>query len=231
MNPPLNDAPLSRAGVWRGIRTSVPLGVASWIVGLGFGVAAQSTLPLWAALFMSGSVFAGAAQFAALQMWSAPLPFLPIWLSTFAVNARFSLLSASLAPWLARYRGWRPWVALAILAEGQWAVTTEAHGRGDRDLGVLVGASVVVWAAWMTGTAMGFLASPLLGDPRRFGLDLVLVLFFAATLTSSWRGPRDLVPWTAAALATWGATFVVGPEWQVIVAALVGATVGAWRDA
>lgn len=222
----------TRAGVRRGMRASGPLGVASAVVGLGFGVAArQALLPLWAALFMSGTVFAGAAQFAALQMWTAPLPYLPIWLSTFAVNARFSLLSASLAPWLAQYRGWRPWAALAILAEGQWAVSSEAYRRGDRDLGVLVGASLVVWTAWMAGTAAGVVAMPLLGDPRRLGLDLVLVLFFAATLTSGWRGPRDLVPWGAAALATWGAARVVGPEWQVFVAALVGATVGAWRDA
>lgn len=223
---------LSRAGVWRGMRASVPLGVASWVVGAGFGVAArQALLPVWATLLMSGTVFAAASQYAALALWTAPLPYLPIWLSTFAVNARFSLLSASLSPWLSKVGGWRPWLTVALLAEGQWAVGTEAYARGDRDLGVIVGAGVVVWTAWMAGTAMGFLASPLLGDPRRFGLDLVLVLFFSATLTSSWRGPRDLVPWGAAALATWAATFVVGPEWQVIVAALVGATVGAWRDA
>ena len=162
MTPPSDFAyQLTRAGVGRGIRASVPLGVASAVVGLGFGVAArQATLPLWATLCMSGTVFAGAAQFAALQMWTAPLPYLPIWLSTFAVNARFSLLSASLAPWLAHYRGWRPWAAVAILAEGQWAVSTEAYGRGDRDLGVLVGASLMVWTAWMAGTAAGFLATP-----------------------------------------------------------------------
>jgi predicted branched-subunit amino acid permease len=82
----------------------------------------------------------------------------------------------------------------------------------------------------MTGTATGYLAAPSLGDPRRFGLDLVLVLFFASTLTSGWRGPRDLVPWGAAALATRIPAAIVAPEWQVLVAALVGASVGAWRD-
>lgn len=223
--------PLTKGGVARGARLSLPLALASAIVGAGFGVAARhAEMPLWAALLMSGSVYAAASQFAALALWHAPLPFVPIWLSTLAVNARFSLLSASLAPWLSHYRGWVPWVAIAGLGEGQWAVGTQAEARGDRDIGVILGSSLLVWSAWMAGTASGVIISPLLGDPRRFGLDLVLVMFFAGTLTSGWRGRRDLVPWGAAALATRLPPSIVAPEWLVIVAALVGAVVGAWRD-
>ena len=59
---------LTRRGLWHGARASMPLGVASAVLGAGFGVAArQVDLALWATLFMSGSVFAGAAQFAVLQ--------------------------------------------------------------------------------------------------------------------------------------------------------------------
>lgn len=222
---------VTRRAMWQGARASVPLAVASAVLGAGFGVAArQVDLALWATLFMSGTVFAGAAQFAVLPLWSAPLPLAPIWFSTFAVNARFSLLTASLTSWLRHYRGATPWVASGLIGEGQWAIAMGAYARGERDLGVLVGSSVVVWLVWMAGTAAGFLAAPALGDPRRFGLDLVLVLFFAATLTAGWRGPKDLVPWGAAALATRIPASIVAPEWQVLVAALVGATVGAWRD-
>lgn len=223
---------LTATGASRGARASVALGVASAVLGAGFGVAArQVSLPLWATLFMSGSVFAGAAQFAVLPLWSAPLPLAPIWFLTFAVNARFSLLSASLTSWLKHYRGAVPWLVVSLLGEGQWAVSTQAFARGERDLGVLLGSSLVVWTSWMAGTTAGFLAAPLVGDPRRYGLDLVLVLFFAAALTSGWRGPRDLVPWGAAAITTRLPASIVAPEWQVLVAALVGGAVGAWRDA
>lgn len=223
---------LTAAGAWKGARASVALGVASAVLGAGFGVAARhAELPIWATLFMSGSVFAGAAQFAALTLWATPLPYLPIWLSTFAVNARFALLSASLSPWLKHYRGAVPWAALFMMGEGTWAVANDAYRRGHRDLGVLVGSGAAIWIVWMSGTAAGFLAAPLLGDPRRLGLDLVLVLFFAALLTSTWRGRQDVAPWAAAALATRIPPSIVAPEWQILVAALVGAFVGAWRDA
>ena len=169
-------------GVRRGALASIPLGIASVVLGAGFGVAArQAGLPVWASLLMSGSVYAGAAQFAVLPLWSASLPMVPIWFSTFAVNARFMLLSASLAPWLMRYRGATPWATVFLLGEGPWAVGMQAQAKGDRDLGVVVGSGLVVWIVWLAGTAAGFLAAPSLGDPRRFGLDLVLVLFFAAT--------------------------------------------------
>jgi predicted branched-subunit amino acid permease len=223
---------LTMAGARQGARASVALGVASAVLGAGFGVAARQTeLPLWATLFMSGSVFAGAAQFAALTLWASPLPFLPIWLSTFAVNARFALLSASLTPWLRHYGGAVPWTSLFMMGEGTWAVANDAYRRGQRDLGVLIGSGVAIWIVWMAGTAAGHLAAPLLGDPRRLGLDLVLVLFFAALLTTTWRGRQDLAPWAAAALATRIPPSIVAPEWQILVAALVGAFVGAWRDA
>ncbi|MGE0812696.1 MAG: AzlC family ABC transporter permease [Vicinamibacterales bacterium] len=219
-------------GLARGASASVALGLASSVLGAGVGVAArQAGLPLWGTVLMSGSVFAGAAQFAALTLWVAPLPYAPIWLSTFAVNARFALLTASLSPWLRHYRGWVQGLSTFLMGEGQWAIASNAHLRGERDIGVFVGSGLVVWFVWMTGTTVGYLAAPVLGDPRRLGLDLVLVLFFAATLTTTWRGRRDLVPWGAAALATRLSPWMVPPEWQVLVAALVGATVGAWRDA
>lgn len=228
---PSGDYVLTSRGLGIGARASVALGVASVVLGAGFGVAArQVDVPLWAALFMSASVFAGAAQFAVLPLWSAPLPLLPIWFSTFAVNARFSLLSASLLPWLKHYRGATPWTSVFLLGEGPWAIGMQAYAKGERDLGIVVGSGLVVWGLWVAGTAAGFVLAPALGDPRRFGLDLVLVLFFAGTLTSGWRGPRDLVPWGAAALATRIPPSIVAPEWQVLVAALVGACVGAWRD-
>lgn len=226
------DAPLlTRGGVRRGMASSVSLGFASAVLGAGFGVAArQAALPMWATLLMSGTVFAGAAQFAALPLWTAPIPLAPIWLSTLAVNARFALLSAGLSPWTRRYRPWVQWSSMFLLGEGQWAVGMQAHGRGERDFGLYVGSGIAVWTAWMTGTAAGHLAATSLGDPRRFGLDLVLVLFFASTLTGSWRGSRDLAPWAAAAAATRLSPWLVPVEWQILVAALIGAAVGAWRD-
>lgn len=222
----------STAGFVRGLRLSAPVAVATLVVGTGFGLAAQQHgLPFWAAALMSGTVVAGAAQFAALPLWSAPLPFAAIWFSTLAINARFMLLSAALSPWLGRYRGATPWLSLALLIEGPWAVATRALHDGDRDLGVLLGSEVLIWVTWMAGTTAGFVAAPLLGDPRRFGLDLVLVLFFTGTLTSGWRGRRDLWPWAAAAAATFLPAAIVAPQWKVLVAGVVGATVGAWRDA
>lgn len=223
---------ITRAGLWQGARASVPISVATAVLGAGFGVAArQASLSLGATVGMTATVFAGAAQFAALTLWQAPLPLVPIWLSTLAVNARFMLLSASLAAWIGRRHGLKAIAAMFVMAEGPWAVSMQARAAGSRDFGVYIGSGAMVGFVWIAGTALGYLAAPLLGDPRRLGLDLVLVLFFACALTTTWRGSRDLAPWAAAALATRIPASIVAPEWQVLVSAVIGAAVGAWRDA
>ena len=51
-------------------------------------------------MFMSVAIYAGASQFAALDLWYAPLPLATLALTVLAVNARHILLGASLAPWL-----------------------------------------------------------------------------------------------------------------------------------
>ena len=47
---------------------------------------------------MSLLVFAGGAQFAALQLWAYPVPVLALAVSAFLVNTRHILLGASLNP-------------------------------------------------------------------------------------------------------------------------------------
>src|SRR3954449_10035271 len=84
-----------------GFRRILPLALYVVPMGLAFGAAAlQHDLPGSLALLMSALVFAGSAQFAALDLWSASPALVPLLLTTFAVNTRHLLLGASLAAWL-----------------------------------------------------------------------------------------------------------------------------------
>ncbi|MFX5145956.1 AzlC family ABC transporter permease, partial [Acinetobacter baumannii] len=66
-----------------------PAAVAAIPIGLGFGAlaVAKGLSPLEAAL-MSIFVFAGGAQFAALEIWTTPAPVLLLMFSTLLINAR-----------------------------------------------------------------------------------------------------------------------------------------------
>src|SRR5260221_7487151 len=174
---------LSWAGVWDGFRRIlpatiyvVPFGIAFGTAAIGKGISAPLTL------LMSGAVFAGASQFAALDFWSTPLAFMPLLLTIFAVNARHIVLGAALAPWLAPLTPYRKYGVIALLSDANWALATKAHEQGERDVGLLVGSGLGLWVTWMLGTLVGALAGHDLGDLSRFGLDVVALAFFASVL-------------------------------------------------
>src|SRR3712207_4837886 len=97
-------APLEAAS--DGARDIAPVMIAAVPIGLLFGaLAAGRGLSVAEATLMSLLVFAGGAQFAALELWIAPLPVAAILFSTLLVNARHVLMSASLAP---KLRGFSP---------------------------------------------------------------------------------------------------------------------------
>ena len=72
-----------------------PLGVASY--GLVFGVLSRHAgMGKSDAIYMSAIVFAGASQFVALDMWTMPLPVVPLIVTTLVVNLRHVLMGAAL---------------------------------------------------------------------------------------------------------------------------------------
>ena len=217
-------------GVWRGCVEIAPIAALIVPFGIAFGVAASTKgITPEISLFMSLAIYAGAAQFAVLDLWHAPLPLATLALTVFAVNARHILLGAALAPWLLQIPLLGRLAALLWLSDANFAQAMSARQRGELDAGTLFGSGVTMWVMWIAGTAVGALAGSFLGDLSRFGFDAVMVAYFAAVIIGQWKGTKDLFPWlTAAAVAVIG-THILPPGWHIIAGALAGGIVGTWR--
>jgi predicted branched-subunit amino acid permease len=225
-------ARLTLGGSWRGATKILPLCTFVFVLGATFGVAArEANLSAALAVLMSATTFAGGAQFAALALLGPPPLMGPLLLGTLAINARHLLLGASLSPWLSQLPLWQRFGSVIVLSDVNWAQAMRDYAAGERDAGVLVGAGAMMWAVWVVATGVGFVASEAIPDVRRFGLDALLVAFFAAALTGGWRGRADVPVAAGAAVITVIAGFSGAREWSVIAGALGGAAVGAWRDA
>ncbi|SEF12495.1 Predicted branched-chain amino acid permease (azaleucine resistance) [Rhizobiales bacterium GAS191] len=215
-------------GVRRGVVEIAP--IAAFVVpfGLAFGAAASAkSVPPEIAVLMSGAIFAGASQFAALDLWYAPLPLVMLALTVLAVNARHILLGAALAPWLLQVRILRRLAALLFLSDANFAQAMSARERGEPDAGILLGSGLAMWITWIVGTAIGSYGGAYLGDLSRFGFDAVMVSYFTAVVLGQWAGP--MFPWIAAAAVALLCTHVLPAGWHIIVGALAGGIAGAWR--
>ena len=95
------------------------------------------------------------------------------------------------------------------------------------DVGVLLGAGLVLYVAWNAGTGLGVLGGSFLGDPGRLGLDAAFPALFLALLAPQLRGRRAVAAaLVGAALAFALVPFV--PQGLPIVAASAAALLG-WR--
>lgn len=222
---------LTRAGWWRGTREILPICAFVFVLGATFGVAArQAGLSPALASLMSAAVFAGGAQFAALGLLGPPPVILPLLLGTFAINARLLLLGAAIAPWLLRLPRWQQLTGVTVLSDANWVQATRAYAGGERDAGVLVGGGAAMWVVWIIGTAAGAVAAQAVPDVRRYGLDAILLGFFAAALADGWRGLGDMPAAVGAAITTIVVWALGGAEWSVLAGALGGAVAGTWND-
>lgn len=222
--------PLTLAGVSRGARDLAGALPAIVTLGVGFGAAASSVgLSPFAALAMSGLVFAGASQFAALELWAHPLPLFSLALLVLAVNARHIVLSATLFPLLGREPHVRRLAVLALLSDANWAATQEAARRGEHDLGHLVGGGLAIWTSWICGTALGVWLGGDAGSLHWLGVDAIMPIFFSCTVIGMYRGRTDLPPWGVAAAVSGAAVLAAPPHWAILIGTAAGILTGGLR--
>jgi 4-azaleucine resistance transporter AzlC len=224
-----------------GVRAELPilLGVAPF--GMIYGaLAIGAGLPRGASQAMSSIVFAGSLQFVATQLFATGAPGVVLLLTTFIVNLRHMLYSASLAPYLHKLPARWKWLLAYLLTDEAYAPTilhyrqaemnhgdTEGTEVPDRRHWFLLGAGLALWSVWQVSTAVGiFLGAQV---PPSWALDFTLALTFIALLVPALTDR----PSVAAALSA-GIIALVGAGWPyklgLVTAALVGIAVGAWLD-
>lgn len=228
-----NEAPhrISRAGFFYGMRATWVLipGVVVFAFAFGAGAAAKG-LSLLEAVLMSALVYAGVAQLVAMELWR------PEWtwgaiagvgLVAATVNARMVLQGASLQSWFGHFGKGANAAQLFLFTDANWLIGTRYHSGGGRDLGVMFGVGVSLWLIWVLATIPGYLLGALIPDPRKFGIDLVMPVFFAAMIVPMWRGPRLAVPWLVAGVVALATARLIDGYAFIVVGSLAGAFTGA----
>ncbi|MBN7771048.1 AzlC family ABC transporter permease [Marinobacter daepoensis] len=213
--------------VWSEFFRLFPISLFVVAFGAAFGLAAiQEGLTPLQSILMSTTVFAGASQFAAVDIWGAEVSILPLVAVVFAINSRHLLMGASLYPMLREVPPGRRYALLLLLTDANWAVSAQDYQNGRRNLEVIVGGGLVLWLAWIIGTALGVYFGGLLQNPKAFGLDMVLGCFMLAMALGGRKSPRVLVAWSVAAVASLAAWKWLPPNMHVVVGAIAGGLVG-----
>lgn len=223
---------MSNAGAFlAGIRAQAPILLGIIPFGMIYGIAAlEAGLSPAVAIGMSVIVLAGSSQFIAAQLFAAGAPGLIIVLTTFIVNLRHMLYSASVAPYTRHLpRRWKFILPFGLTDEVYAVVITHfrqqdpAALRGGRDHWFFLGAGFTLWSSWVGSSIVGVLLGA--SVPAGWSLDFALALTFIALLIPT----LEDRPTVAAALLA-GITAVVARDLRynlgLVLAVLVGIGAG-----
>jgi len=167
-----------------------PFAVAVVGFGVSFGLLARAAGWGWLApIVMSATTFAGSAQFAAASILGDGGTVAATVAAALLLNARYAPIGVSVAPWLSG-PWWRRFLHAQLVVDESWAIA--ARGEGRYDPRILVGAGLLLCAAWVLGTAIGAVGGRALGDPATLGLDAAFPALFLALLVPQVRSRRPL---------------------------------------
>ncbi|BBB26343.1 AzlC family ABC transporter permease [Amphritea japonica] len=219
---------LNHQNIWAGFKQLVPISLFVAVFGLAFGLAAtQVGLDNPSIIAMSAFVFAGASQFAALELWGAQIAIIPLAMTVFAINARHLLMGATLYPWLCHLPPVKRYGVMLFVTDANWAMSMQAFNRIEPAMGLLFGGGIAIWLFWILGTWLGIYFGSAIQDPVSLGLDMVMGCFLLAMVLGGEKNLRIIIIWIVAAVASLLAYWYLPANSHVVIGALAGGILGA----
>ncbi|ANQ83746.1 AzlC family ABC transporter permease [Azoarcus olearius] len=198
MNPAFRD------GAREGIRDFMPMsvGLLPWAVVTGIAMVSAGLSPLQAA-GMNLIVYAGTAQLGTLPLLASGAPLWLIVLTALALNLRFVIFSAALAPAFHDYGLARRLASSYLLVDGVFAMCTERLLKADDPhwrWGYYLGPSLWVWTLWQLFTLAGVLGAGIV--PQGWSLEFMATIALLVMMLPMSRTRPMLVAALAGGIAT-----------------------------
>jgi len=147
-------------------------------------------------------------------------------LTTFFVNLRHVLMSASLSPYFQKVR-------TRVILFAAWGVTDETYAisigkfhAGQADHRYSLALHYTAYASWVTGTIMGALAGYVVPPALQSSLEFALYSMFVGLLILQMSDRLHVVIAVFSAVLSIVFSRFMGGTWHIIAAAMFGATMG-----
>ena len=175
---------------------------APFAFSAAFGILAETAgFSVWESLLMSLIVFAGASQFAALNLLAVGAPAADIVLATALLNARHIMMGSSLSRRMKG--GGNPLCKAALfffLTDESFSVASLQSG-GAVSVPFLWGLQLPIYITWNVLTVCGWLGTSALPPALRASMGIAIYALFIALIIPSARKSRAALAVTLAAMA------------------------------
>lgn len=222
---------MKKEAILRGMSAVMPLCIGdfpfSFIVG---ALSVSMGMSVWQSTAWSGIVIAGSAQMLALNMLKTGTSLGVIIFTTFIINLRHVLYSASLAGKIKESSFLRKCFMSYGLTDEVYATTVKEmdHGKSDKYL-FYFSAMLTFWIIWVLADFLGAWIGSSFPDIQKYGLDFAMVAAFIAIVVPQVKSQACTV---AALVASVSGVLLVVLPWSlgIVLASLFGVLAGLCVD-
>ncbi|OEH92418.1 AzlC family ABC transporter permease [Bacillus solimangrovi] len=197
-----------------GFQAGVSIGIGYMPVALTFGLLAKSTgLSVIETFMMSMLVFAGASQYISLNLFAIGTTGPVIILTTFIVNIRHLLMSASLSEKIEKEHPFKKALYAFGITDETFSVAALKEGKVTSSY--MAGLITVAYGSWVIFSVVGHFVGASLPDVLQESMGIALYAMFVGLLTPSLKKHRKVVTLAGgAALINIIFSFVFPPNWS-----------------
>jgi 4-azaleucine resistance transporter AzlC len=211
-----------------GIKRVFPLFIGVIPFGLAYGISANSAgLLLKETAFMSLTVFAGAAQFVAVEMIRQKSTILFIVIMTLIINLRHILMSLSLKSYLKGVNKIKTSLIAFGIHDESYAVSSIYFKEKNRgSLNFLFSASLLMYIGWVGSSILGYTLGSQIGDPLKWGLDFAMPATFIGILIPTIKNFKIFAVVIVAGITAIFFKLIIGGSYYIILASIAGTITG-----
>ena len=200
---------------------TIPVMAGYISLGIAFGLLLQSKGygPIWAFL-MSLFIYAGSAQFLAVELLAAGATLIQVALLTFLLNFRHLFYGLSM---IEKYRGTgiRKFYLIFGLTDETYALLTgykTPDGLRDKDYYFAV--TLMNQVYWVLGCVLGSVAGSIIPFDMT-GIDFAMTALFAVLVVEQWKTHKNHIPAILGFVITIAALYLFGADSFLIPALIV----------
>lgn len=212
-----------RSSFSKGLVTGSSIAIGYLPAALTFGLLAKSTgLDFMETMAMSLFVYAGAAQYMALNLIALGTGAFEIIFTTFIVNIRHLLMSASVRERVEDDHSIIKALYSFGITDEVFAVTTTQEGK--LKTGFVVGVATIAYMSWVINSGIGYFVGSILPSTLQESMAIALYAMFIALLMPSLKKHRKVIA-LAVSAAVFNSLFslILPSGWSIIIATLMAA--------
>ncbi|QCJ41698.1 AzlC family ABC transporter permease [Bacillus sp. S3] len=211
----------------KGIHAGISIGIGYFPIALTFGLLAKTSgLSIYETVFMSIIVFAGASQYISLSLIAYGTGILEIILTTFIVNIRHFLMSATLNEKSEEDHLFNKIFYSFGITDETFSVAATREGKVST--GFMLGLNSVAYVSWVVCSGIGHLIGASLPQTLQESMGVALYAMFIGLLVPSMKKSVKVI-----FLAVLGAVFnsiftlgnIMAQGWSIVTATLLSAII------